>query len=119
MHTAALITFGHLLVENAATCGHPLHISGAHGALVAETVAVLHAAAHHVGDGLDAAVRMPGESGEIIFGVLVAKIVEQEKRVKILGAPKPERAAQSDAGAFECELGLRDRFNGTNGHRAS
>src|SRR3954467_5952044 len=115
MHTAALITFGHLLVENAATCGHPLHISGAHGALVAETVAVLHAAAQHGGDGLDAAVRMPGESGEIIFGVLVAESSSRRNGSKSLVRPNPNaRRSLTPAPSsvsWDCEIDLTARMD--------
>src|SRR5437763_13455553 len=34
MHAAVLVTLGHLLVENAAAGGHPLHITGRHLAFV-------------------------------------------------------------------------------------
>ena len=92
MHPAALIALGHLLMENAAAGGHPLHVSSAHRALIAEAVAVLHAAAQHVRDRLDAAVRVPGESREVILGMLVAKIIQEQERIEVARAAKPERA---------------------------
>ncbi len=84
--------FGHLLVQNAAARGHPLHVAGRHAAFVAEAVAVRHFAGQDVGDGLDAAMRMPGESGEIIRWILVTEIVEQEERIELLGLAEPEGA---------------------------
>ena len=38
-------------------------------------------AGQRVGDGLDAAVRMPGEAGEIVLRPVVAEIVEQQERI--------------------------------------
>jgi hypothetical protein len=36
---------------------------------------VLHAAGKDIGDGLDAAMRVPRESREVILGVLVAEVI--------------------------------------------
>ena len=43
---------------------------GADDAPVAQAVAVLHRALQHIGDGLDAAVRVPGEAGEVLRRVV-------------------------------------------------
>ena len=59
----------HLLVQDAAAGRHPLHVAGAEAAAVAEAVAVLDGPGEHVGDRLDAAVRMPREPGEIVVRV--------------------------------------------------
>ena len=75
MHAARVIALGHFLMEDAAPRGHPLHVAGTHRAAVAEAVAVLHGAVQHVGDRLDATVRMPRESREIVLGMLVAEVV--------------------------------------------
>src|SRR6266550_2404580 len=73
VHPAALVALRHLLVQNAAARGHPLHVAGTHAAAVAQAVAVLDTTAQHVGDRLDAAMRMPRKAGEIVLGVLVAE----------------------------------------------
>ena len=39
--------------------GHPLDVAGAEAAAIAEAVAVLDGTREHVGDRLDAAMRMP------------------------------------------------------------
>ena len=75
MHTPLSITLGHLLVQDATTGGHPLHVTGSHLALVAQAIAVFHGASEDVGDGLNATVRMPRKSGEVVSWIVVAKIV--------------------------------------------
>ncbi len=97
--------------------GHPLHVAGAERAAVAEAVAVLDGAGEHVGDGLDAAVRMPRKAGEIVGRPVVAEIVEQQKRIELRGVAEAEGAAQLDAGAFDGRLRLHDAFDGADGHR--
>jgi hypothetical protein len=34
-------------------------------------------AGNHVGDGFDTPVRMPGKSGDIVFGIVGMKIIEE------------------------------------------
>ena len=102
------IALGHFLMQDAAAGGHPLHVAGGHFAFVAEAVAVLDRTGEHVGDGLDAAMRMPGKSRKVIFRILVAEIVQQQKRIEILGFAETEGALQLYAGAFESGLRLND-----------
>ena len=89
---------------------------GADGALVSHAVAVLHRSGEHVGDGLDAAVRMPGKARQIILGNIVAEIIEQQEGIEIGGVAESESAAQMHAGAFERRLGLNESLHGSNGH---
>jgi hypothetical protein len=90
MHSALCVALGHLLVQNAAARSHPLYVAGCHLAPVAETVAVLHRASEHVGDGLDAAVRMPGKASKIVLRVIVAKIVQEQEGIEVLCLPEAE-----------------------------
>ena len=69
MHAPVRVALGHLLVEDAAAGGHPLHVAGAEVAAVAEAVAVRDRAGEDVGDRLDAAMRMPREPGEVVVRV--------------------------------------------------
>ena len=73
-------------------------------------------AGQDIGDGLDAAMRMPGKAGLVLVGIVVAEIVEQQERVELLGVAEAEGAAQMHAGAFHGGLGLDDLLDGTNGH---
>src|SRR5579859_7366428 len=108
VHAPVAVTFWHLLMENAAAGRHPLHISSGHFARIAQTVAVFDGTGQHIGDGLDPAVRMPGESRAIVFGVIVAEVVQQEKWIEILGLAEPESALQFDACPFDGRLRLND-----------
>jgi len=101
VHTALRIALRHLLMHDAAARSHPLHVAGAERAAIAKTVAVLDRAREHIGDGLDAAMRMPGETGEIIGRPIVAEIIEQQERIGLLGVAKTESAAQLHAGTFD------------------
>ena len=100
MHASSRVALGHFLVHDATTGRHPLHVTRAEVALVAEAVAVLDRAREHISDGLDAAVGMPGKAGEIIARAVVAEIVEQQKRVELAGIAEAEGAPQFYAGAL-------------------
>ena len=71
-----------------------------------------------VGDGLDAAVRMPREPGQIVVRALVAEIVQQQERIELVGIAEPEGAMELDAGAFHGGRGLDDPLDWSNGHVA-
>ena len=91
-----------------------------HSAHAATWAAVLHSSGEDLGDGLDSAVRVPGETRQIvspnIFPRAVAKVVEEKKRVKVGRLPETERAAQVHARAFERRFGFDESFDRPNGH---
>ncbi len=106
MHPAKLVALGHLLVDDAAAGRHPLHVAGGDGAVVAHAVAVFDGAGENVGDGLDAAMRVPGKAVEVVLRDVVAEVVEQEERIEVVGVAEAEGAAEMDSGAFEGRLGF-------------
>jgi hypothetical protein len=57
---------------------------------------------------------MPRETGEVVFGDIVAKIVEQEERIEFVGGAEAKGSAEVDAGAFEGRFGLDEFFYRTN-----
>ena len=116
MHAAALVALGHLLVQDAAARGHPLDVARGHAALVAEAVAVGDFAGQNVGDGLDSAVRMPGEAGEIVRGILVAEVIQQQEGIELLCFAETEGALQLNARTFNGGLGFKNLFYGTKRH---
>ena len=116
VHAALRVALRHFLMHDAAPGGHPLHVAFAERAVAAEAVAVFDGAFQNISDGLDAAVRMPGEAGEIILRVIVAEIVEQQERIGLGGFAEAEGAPQLDAGAFDGGRGLHDTFDGSDGH---
>ena len=107
MHAALRVALRHFLMQDAAPGRHPLHVAGAEIAAIAEAVAVLDVAGQHIGDGLDAAMRMPGKAGAIFVRPVVAEIVEQQERIELGGVAEAEGAAQMHAGAFDGRLGRR------------
>ncbi len=94
----AFVLLGHLAVDHAATSRHPLHAAGAEQAFVAGGVAVPHAAVEHVGHGLEAAVRMVGEAGDVVAGVVGAEGIEHQERVEPALQVLREHAGELDAG---------------------
>ena len=116
VHAALGVALRHFLVENAAPGRHPLHVAGAEVAAVAQAVAVLDVSRQHIGDGLDAAMRMPGEAGAIVVRPIVAEVIEQQERIELLGVAEAEGAAQMHAGAFNRGLRADDALDRSNGH---
>src|SRR5262249_40219005 len=103
-------------MDNAAAGGHPLHIAGSDGAVIADAVAMLHRSSQHVGNCFNAAVWMPREAFQVVFRHVVAKIVEQQKGIEIRRVAETERAPQVYAGTLHGRFGLDQAFYGSNGH---
>jgi hypothetical protein len=80
---------------------------------------VLDIAGEDVGNGLDAAMWVPRETGEVIGGDIVAEIVEEQERVGVGGTAEAERAAEMDTRAFESGFGFDEFVDGSNGHASS
>jgi hypothetical protein len=111
MHAPLGISLGHFLVQDAAAGCHPLHIAGRHLAFVTEAIAVLHGTREHVGDRFDSAMRMPGESRQIVFRVVVTEVIEQQKRIEIPGFAESESTLQPDTRSFDSGLRFNNSFN--------
>ena len=116
MHAAGRVAVRHLLVQDAPAGRHPLHVAGAQGTVVAQAVGMVDRAGEHVGDGLDPAMRVPGEAGLVVGGTIVAEIVEQQERVVLARVAEPEGAAQPDAGTLHRRAGLDDALHRADGH---
>src|SRR5207244_10865065 len=99
--------------------GHPRDVTGPKGSLVSEAVTVVHRPREDVGDGFDPAMGVPGEPREVVLGVLVAKVVEQEKGIELFGIAEAERAAQPHAGPLDGRLRLDNSLDWSNGHDSS
>ena len=116
VHPPLRIPLRHLLVDDAAARGHPLHVAGAQRAGVAEAVAVRDFAGEHVGDRLDAAMRMPRKSVEEIRRTIVPEIVEQQERIELGGIAEPESTVQLDACPLHGRGRLGNALDGSDGH---
>ena len=112
VHAPFCVALWHLLVQNAAAGGHPLHVSGSHFAFVAQAVAMLDRSGQHVRDGLNSTVRMPWESCPVVFGIVIAKIVQQQEWIEFLRLAKAEGALQLYTRSFNGGLRLNNLFYG-------
>ncbi len=79
MHASGNIALRHLLVDDALPRSHPLHVARPDYTAVAEAVAVFDCPGEHVGDRLDATVRMPGEPCQVVARNVVAKVIQEQK----------------------------------------
>jgi len=104
MHPSLRVTFGHFLMNDPGTGGHPLDVAGRDCPAVADAVAVLDGSSENIGDRLNAAMGMPWKARHVILRNVIAKIVKQEKWVKIGCVVKAERAAQVNPGTFNRRL---------------
>src|SRR5262245_1164766 len=103
-------------MDNAAAGGHPLHIAGSDGGVIADAVAMLHRSSQHVGNRCNAAVRMPRKAFQVFCRQVVANIVEQQKGIEIRRVAETERAPQMYASTLHGRFGLDQAFYGSNGH---
>src|SRR5471032_3321279 len=101
MHAAGGIALGHLLMNNAAARGHPLHVSGGDLAMVAHAVAMLDGSGQNIRDGLDTTMRMPGKAIEIVLWNVVAEVVQQKKWIEVRGVSETKGAAEVHSSAFQ------------------
>ena len=115
VHAPALIALGHFLMDDPAPRRHPLNVAGRDAALVPHAIGVIHGSGQHVGDGLDAAMRMPRKARQIIVGNIVAKIIEKQKRIEVGCIAETERAPQMHPRALKRRLGLDEPLHWSNG----
>jgi len=59
---------------------------------------------------------MPRKSGQVVGRPVIAKIVEQQKRICLGRFPKAKGTTQPYAGALDGWLGLHNAFDRTDGH---
>src|SRR5580765_189480 len=95
---------------------HPLHVAWLEHALVASGVLVLELALEHVGDGLEAAVRMVGRAHGLARGVIDrAHLVEQQEGVDQVQALGGKGTPHDEAGALALAVGGDDAGSFANG----
>ena|SRR5690554_2167818 len=79
---------------------HPLTLKIIDGALVAKAVTMFQPAFHQIGDCLNAPVRMPGETFDVVAGISGIKSVEHQKRVEIRDVIRSQDPAQT----YSCSI---------------
>src|SRR6476619_5008626 len=118
MHLSLGSALRHFLMKNSAAGCHPLHVAGAKRAAIPQAVAVVHGPPQDIGNGLDAAVGMPGKPGTVIVRAIVAEIVQQQKGVELAGVSEAEGTTQLHPGPFHGRLRFDDPLYGPNRHAA-
>ena len=94
-------------------CRHEdVRVAGADHAVIAQAVAVRHRALQHVGDGFDAAVRVPRKAGQIVVGPVRAEVVEEQERVDVVQRRGGDAALEAHAGALDDRLRGDDALHG-------
>jgi hypothetical protein len=90
---------------------HPLHAAAGQQAFIAGAVAVAHAAGQHVGDRFKAAVRVVGEAGDVIVGLLRTEIVQHQERVEATLQGLGQHAVDLHASAIHHGLAADNPFH--------
>ena len=103
MHAASLVAFGHLMVDNPASGGHPLDIAGADRPVVS---GVCSGRLEDISNGFDPAMRVPRETRQVILRNVIRKIVGETGQTAIRD---PTRGARL---AFDGRLAWISRFTG-------
>src|SRR5579871_390171 len=116
MHAPGMIAARHLLVNDPAARGHPLHVARGNRPVIAHAVAVFDRAGQDIGNRFDPAVWVPGKSGDVVLRNVVAEIVQEEKRVEIRGVAEPEGTAQMHARSVASRFGADQPPYRTNRH---
>ncbi len=62
---------------------------------------MLYRASQHIGDGFDAAMRVPGETVDVIGWIFVPKVIKQQKRVQLTWIVKTKSAMQFYTGTLQ------------------
>src|SRR3974390_766323 len=116
VHAPSRVAARHLLVDDARSGGHPLDVACANRALVPHGIAVIDFPRQNISDGLDAAVGVPGKARKIILRHVVAEVIEQQERIKLLGVPEAEGAMKMHAGSLNSGPGFDKALDGPDGH---
>src|SRR5262245_16621747 len=112
VHATLRIALWHFLMHDAAPGCHPLHIARTKCSAVAQPVAVLNCARQYIRDCFDAAMPMPGETGEIVAGPVMPEVIVKGEWICFLGVAETKCATQPDASTFNSGLRLHDALNG-------
>ena len=98
----------HFGMQDAASGRHPLHAAGLEQTAIALVVAVTHASGEHVGDGLEAAMRVLGEAADVVVRIVGQEFVEQQKGIEFRQGLAADDAEQPHAGTVGSGLALYD-----------
>src|SRR5688572_12548164 len=100
-------------MQDAGPGGHPLGVAVRDDSPATVRVAVLERAVDHVGDSLEAAMRVPGRALRLARGVLhLAHLVEMDERIEVAQVDAVKRAPDREPVALEPSWRVRDATHG-------
>src|SRR5262245_12546292 len=101
-------------MQDAAPGGHPLHVTGADLAGIAQAVAMTGDAIKHIRDRLNAPMGMHGKPAQRPFGgVVKCKMVKKQEWILFITRAWGNGAAQQYTSSFNDELRFDDLGNGS------
>ena len=106
-----MLLLGNLGVDHAAAGDHPLHAAVAQQAFVPRIVSVAHAAGEHVGHGLEAAMRMVWEAGDVVVRIVAAECVQHQEGIEAALQLAGQHAGQRHARAVRGSDALNDALD--------
>ena len=83
---------------------------------MAEVILVAHVAVEHIGHRLEAAMRMRGEAGDVVVGIVGREVIEHQERVEPRALGLAEAAAQLHARSVRGGDGGDNALQGARGH---
>ena len=83
-------------------------LPGNEHALVAVVVPVAHAPVEHVGDGLEAPMRVVGEARDVVLGLVGAELVEHQEGIEVGQLRLPDHAASFTPAPSDVGMPLTD-----------
>src|SRR5580704_4387365 len=106
-------------MNNAAPRRHPLNVARRNRPAIAQTIPMLDRPRQNISYGLDSAMRMPWKPRQVVLRHVIAKIVEQQKRIEVGSVAKPKRAPQMHSRALKSRLGFNKFLDRSNRHTRS
>src|SRR5512135_2698681 len=95
-------------MDDAAPRGHPLHVTGGDDTAIAQAVSVFNVAGKHIGDRLDAPMRMPRKAAAVVGRIVGVEGIEQQKGIELRHLLEAERAPEAHPSTLESGLALPD-----------
>jgi hypothetical protein len=110
------VSLWHFLVHDPAPRSHPLDFARAYHASVAKAVLMLHLSVEDIRDRLDASMRVPWETPDVIPGIIGPEIIQKQEGVKLGDLAVSEGTAEVDSSPFNRGFAFPDLFYAPDSH---
>ena len=96
-------------MHDAAAGAHPLHAARRQQAGIALVVRVAHTPGEHIGDRLEAAVRMARKATDVVGRAVRAELIKEQERIEHVEVALADHARQFHAGAVRGRLAAQHK----------